>query len=153
MATQSVASAHRPMVEDNPRYDVVHDALRSSLIMLHSLAADNPLNGVTQVEAQRFHKKYRIPVERDVIVRGVLALRSQVDIKVEFEAIQDWRSGNPNEPHRPIELRVGEHKYTRLESEVLYRAFLPQSRWETLRNLSRLHWLLIVACIFAAMTQ
>jgi hypothetical protein len=119
----------------------------------HSPLNYTPLSGVTPIEAKRFHKKYRLPVERDVFVRGVLALRSQDDIKVQFENIQDTRSKAPDAPHRPIELRVGEQRYTRLESDILYKAFLPQSRWETLRSLSRLHWLLIVACIFAAMTQ
>lgn len=101
----------------------------------------------------KFHKDYELPAEQDMFVRGVLALRSRLDIKAEFEAIQRLRLGIPDEPHHPIELQIGEQKYTRLESDILYKAFLPQSRWETLKGLSRLHRLLIVACIFAAMTQ
>ena len=127
--------------------------------MLHSLS--NYLSELTQSQAERFHKKYQLRVERDVFVRGVFALRSQSDITNEFSIIQASYPRHPNEPQIPIELRVGKHRYTRLESEILYKAFLPegkwegkwQGKWETLKNLSRLHRLLIVACIFAAMTQ
>jgi len=155
MATSiaSQASVHEPTIEENSRYDTLRNVHEKVLTMVNSVEEDNPLNRVTEENAIRFHMKYDLPVEQDVFVRGVLALRSQVDIKPEFEIIQTWRKGHPNEPHRPIELRVGEQRYTRLESEVLYKAFLPQSRWQTLRSLSRLHRLLIVACIFAAMTQ
>jgi len=152
--TASLASVHEPTIEDNPRYDLTTRAVFAKfLTVIDSVEEDNPLNRVTEENAIRFHTKYQLPVEQDIFVRGVLALRSQVDIKAEFEFIQASRSEHPNEPHRPIELRVGKQRYTRLESEVLYKAFLPQSRWETLRCLSRLHRLLIVACIFAAMTQ
>jgi hypothetical protein len=120
---------------------------------LRSVEDDNPLNGVNEEYAIKFLTRYQLPVEQDVFVRGVIALRSQVDIKVELEAIQEERSQSPNGPQYPIELRVGKHTYTQLESEILYRAFLPQSRWKTLKSLSRLHRLLIIACIYAAMTQ
>ena len=149
----SIARVHRLRVEDIARYDILHDAFISFMTLVHSVEEHNPLNNVTQKEAKRFHKKYRIPVERDVFIRGVLALRSQVDIKAAFEDVQSARLEHPNGPHSRIELRVGEEKYTRLESEILYKAFLPQGRMETLRSLSRLHRLLIIACIFAAMTQ
>lgn len=141
------------MVQDNPRYVIHRGVSESFLTMFNSVEDDNPLNGVTAEDAVRFHVKYQLPVEENVFVRGVLALRSQVDIKAKFESIRKSRLGHPNEQLSPIELRVGEHVYTGLESEILYKAFLPQSRKETLRNLSRLHRLLIVACIFAAMTQ
>jgi hypothetical protein len=152
-ATPPTAFVHRLAVEDNPKYNIPCDALGTPLIILHSVPDDNPLNKVTEKEAVRFHRKYQLQVEQDVFVRGVIALRSQVDIKAEFEVIQELRSKEPNVPHNPIELRVGEHRYTRLESEILYKDFLPQSRKETLGSLSRLHRLLIVACIYAAMTQ
>ncbi|KAF3034336.1 hypothetical protein E8E12_005986 [Didymella heteroderae] len=102
MASPHTAFVHRPTIEDNPN---VED--------------DNPLNGVNEEYAKDFHEKYKLPVERDVFVRGVLALRSQVDIKVELEAIQEERLRTPNEPHHPIELRVGRHIYTQLESDIL----------------------------------
>ncbi|KAI4644271.1 hypothetical protein J4E93_006171 [Alternaria ventricosa] len=140
MATSiaSQASVHEPTIEDNPRYDLTtRTVFAKFLTMIDSVEEDNPLNGVTQENAIRFHMKYDLPVEQDVFVRGVLALRSQVDIKPVFERIQTRRREHPNEPRRPIELHVGEQRYTRLESEVLYKAFLPQSRWETLRSLSR----------------
>lgn len=47
----------------------------------------NPLYGVTEYEAGRFYDKYKPPIEKDVFVRGVLALRSQMDMKTKFEEI------------------------------------------------------------------
>lgn len=147
--SEFVDGVYKLKVADNPKYNILCASIGSSLIILFSLDDSNPLNGVTQEEARTFYKKYRVPVERGVFVRGVLALRTQGDIRTVFENIQDSRSKTPG----PIELFVGEQRYTRLESEMLYKAFLPQTRWETLRSLSRLHRLLIVACIFAAVTQ
>jgi len=142
-------------LDENPVYDIIYNLSRTFLIMLYSPSIYNPLSGVTHKEAQRFHEKYQLPglVEQDVFIRGVIALRSQSDITNLFEDVRDARSKTPKELHRPIELSVGEQKYTRLESQILYKAFLPQSRWETLRDISRLHRLLIMACILAAVTQ
>jgi len=49
-------------------------------------------------------------------------------------------------------LKLGEHEYSKIETEVLYNAWM-RGKIETLKSLSRLHRLLIVACIYAAMTQ
>jgi hypothetical protein len=110
------------------------------------------LNGATERHAKRFYERYQLPIEEDQFVRGVLAVRSQDEIEVLFREIADKRARDVDERSRPIILKIGHHKYTRLESDVLYNAWTRGKR-ATLRNLSRLHWLLIFACIYAAITQ
>jgi hypothetical protein len=118
-----------------------------------------PLSGVTQQHAEEFHERNQLPIEKDVFVRGVLAIRHQEEIEGEFEDIARQRAndareqGQDPEPWKHlIQLRIGTHVYTRIESEVLCNAWT-RTRKETFRGLSRLHKLLIVACIYAAMTQ
>lgn len=111
-----------------------------------------PLNRLRAKHASAFHEKYQLPIERDVFVRGVFAIRSQVDIQTKFNSIKERRSPAGDEWSEPIELSIGQHTFTALESEVIYKAWTRDAR-ETLMNLSRLHRLLIVACSFAAMTQ
>jgi hypothetical protein len=111
-----------------------------------------PLNGATEKHAEKFYERYQLPIEKDVFIRGVLAVRSQAEIEFQFKEIAGKRAIDADERRLPIELRIGDHKYTRLESEVLYNAWT-RGRKATLMNLSRLHRLLIVACIYAAMTQ
>lgn len=101
-----------------------------------------PLDGVTEAHAKTFWETYNLPIELDVFIRGVLAVRSQ-------EEIEECIRGTAG---RPFELTMGNHKYTQLESAVLYNAWT-RGRWEIFRNLSRSHCLLIVACIYAAITQ
>lgn len=106
-----------------------------------------PLNGVTEQHATDFYNGHYLPVEKDVFIRGVIALRSRDDIESKFrEYLHDPES------RQTIRLRIGKHKYSRIETAVLYNAWM-RSKRETLRHLSRLHRLLIVACIYAAMTQ
>lgn len=87
-----------------------------------------------------------------MFVRGVLALRSRVLIERKFADIARSRLRNLDERGSVLLLRIGQHEYSKLETEVLYNAWT-RNKKETLKNLSRLHRLLIVACIFAAMTQ
>jgi hypothetical protein len=107
-----------------------------------------PLNGVTEQDVISFYDTYELPIGRDVFIRGVLALRHQAFIEPWFR--QFAKSSPKTCP--AIELNIGTHKYTKLEIEVLYNAWT-RGKIETLKNLSRLHRLLIVACIYAAMTQ
>ncbi|KAI0604133.1 MFS sugar transporter like protein [Pyrenophora tritici-repentis] len=107
-----------------------------------------PLDGVTEQDAIRFHNEYELPIEQDQFVRGVLALRHQASIEPRLRKIV---RSSP-EARVGTKLRIGKHRYTRLEIDVLYNAWT-RSKTETLRNLSRLHRLLVVACIYAAMTQ
>jgi len=113
-----------------------------------SVGSRYPLNGVAEQDIIWFYDAYELPIEKDVFIRGVLALRHQTFIEPRFRQLA--RSS----PEAPVgtKLSIGTHKYTRLEIEVLYNAWTRGKR-ETLKNLSRLHRLLIVACIYAAMTQ
>jgi hypothetical protein len=111
-----------------------------------------PLNGVKESHAERFLEFYQLPIEKDVFVRGVLAVRSRDEIEARFKQIADQHANDTDEKVRPVELQIGTHKYTRLETEVLYNAWT-RGKKATLMNLSRLHRLLIFACIYAAMTQ
>ncbi|KAJ8117086.1 hypothetical protein OPT61_g1627 [Boeremia exigua] len=106
-----------------------------------------PLNRVTERHAAYFYSRHDLPIEEDLFIRGVLALRSQDDIESEFRKLVCAGEWDQN-----TRLRIGDHEYSRIETEVLYNAWMRGKR-ETLRNLSRLHRLLIVACIYAAMTQ
>ena len=117
-----------------------------------------------------FHRRNRLPIEEEVSVRGALAVLHQNEILRKFRKIAkkiskiedtSWYAMFWNfllsffkhqTPPNPVILTIGEHKYTRLESQVLYLAWTRTKR-ETFRNLSRLHRLLIAACIYAAMTQ
>lgn len=131
-------------------------------VLIHdSLAPDEPLQRFTESDAEDFHKRNQLPVERDVFVRGVMALRHQSEIRFKFEKIAEKEAENKKEakkigtahiPHKPVSLKIQTHEYTELESEVLYQAWT-RSKKETFRNLSRLHRLLVVTCIYAAMTQ
>jgi hypothetical protein len=105
-----------------------------------------------------------------VSVRGALAVLHQNEIQRKFRKIAkkiaksektSWYAMSwsfllsffkHQTPPNPVILTIGEHKYTKLESQVLYLAWTRTKR-ETFRNLSRLHRLLIAACIYAAMTQ
>jgi hypothetical protein len=118
----------------------------------NSIGLRFPLNLVTEQHAIRFQKLYQLPIEEAVFVRGVLALRSQDLILPAFEKIAKTRSRDGNEWNSPIQLKIGDHEYSRLETEILYNAWT-RSKIETLKHFSMLHWLLIVACIYAAMTQ
>jgi hypothetical protein len=111
-----------------------------------------PLNLVTAQHAIRFRKRYQLPIEEAVFVRGVLALRSQDLIESKFKRFARERSRDANEWHEAIQLRLGDHEYTKLETEVMYNAWT-WGKIETLRNFSLLHRLLVVDCIYAAMTQ
>lgn len=104
-----------------------------------------PLNGVDEVHARQFLAKYRLRIDPDLFIRGFLAFRHRHDIEPRLRRKLD--STSP-----PYELKIGDHEYKPLEVEVLQQ-FWTRGKWETLRHMSRLHWLLIVACIFAAMTQ
>jgi hypothetical protein len=110
------------------------------------------LNLVTAQHAIRFRERYQLPIEEAVFVRGVLALRSQDLIESKFKRFARERSRDANEWHGAIQLRLGDHEYTKLETEVMYNAWT-RGKIETLRNFSLLHRLLVVACIYAAMTQ
>jgi hypothetical protein len=118
-----------------------------------------PLSGATQEHAEEFYERNQLFIEKDVFVRGVLAVRHQEDIEGELKDIAKRRAENAKErgeDPKPwkhlVELRIGTHLYTRLESEVLCNAWT-RTQKETFQSLSRLHRLLIVACIYAAMTQ
>lgn len=119
-----------------------------------------PLHEVTEFHASKFHDLYDLQthIEKDVFIRGVLALRSQLDIEAKFDATIENEDSTDFihqavDPTK-IELRLGEHRYTRLESQILYTAWKrSNSKWKTLKSLSAMHRLLIVACIYAAMTQ
>jgi hypothetical protein len=123
-----------------------------SLADNQSIGKRYPLNKVNEKHAEKFYDRYQLQVEKDVFIRGVLAVRSQHDIEFLFKEIARKRVGDATQRHRPIELKIGSHEYTRLESEILYNAWT-RGKKATLMNLSRLHRLLIVACIYAAMTQ
>jgi hypothetical protein len=118
----------------------------------NSVGSRFPLNLVTAQHAIEFHRRYQLPIEEAVFVRGVLALRSQDLIESKFKRFAKNRSRAANEWHGAIQLRLGNHEYTKLETEVLYNAWT-RGKIETLKNFSLLHRLLVVACIFAAMTQ
>jgi hypothetical protein len=121
-------------------------------MVFDSIGSHFPLNRLKAKHASDFHEKYQLPIDKAVFVRGVLALRSQFDIQPKFNDIKEIRSPDGNEWSEPIELSIGQHTFTRLESEIIYKAWTRNAR-ETLMSLSRLHRLLIVACSFAAMTQ
>jgi hypothetical protein len=112
-----------------------------------------PLNLVTARHAIEFHRRYQLPIEEAVFVRGVLALRSQDLIEQKFKRFpRSERSTDANEWRGAFQLRLGDHEYTKLETEVLYNAWT-MGKIETLKSFSLLHRLLVVACIYAAMTQ
>ncbi|KAI4913361.1 hypothetical protein J4E85_010815 [Alternaria conjuncta] len=48
-----------------------------------------PLGNVTEEMAEKFHKKYQLPVDRDVFTRGVLALQSQADLHPSLGSTRD----------------------------------------------------------------
>jgi hypothetical protein len=131
---------------------------------------EKPADEIMQVCAAEFHKRNELLVEKEVLVRGVLALLHQNEIQSKFKKIMkkiaksestSWYAISwsflfsffkRQTPPNPVILTVGKHRYTRLESQVLYLAWT-RTKGETFRNLSRLHRLLIAACIYAAMTQ
>ncbi|KAI4640769.1 hypothetical protein J4E93_008361 [Alternaria ventricosa] len=49
----------------------------------------NSLGNVTEEMAEKFHKKYQLPVDRDVFTRGVLALRLQADLHPSLGSTHD----------------------------------------------------------------
>ena len=99
------------------------------------------LHGITDDHAIQFWKKYDLDIEKDVFVKGVLAVRERAKIMAVFE-----------ESPQLQELKFGPYKLTELELRVLKNAWTRTPK-QTVRQLSRLHWILIVACIFAAITQ
>ena len=102
-----------------------------------------PLKGVEETHIRKFHERNDLPIEEEIFVRGVLAFRHQKQLLGVFEDT----SANVD-----IDMEIGDHQYTKQETEVIRKAWT-RNRLETFRNLARLHRLLIVACIFAAMTQ
>jgi hypothetical protein len=122
-----------------------------------------PLNQLEEHHISDFHERNHLPIEKEVFIRGVLAYRHRVQIEGQFDSIANDRpatKGKKNEKdkkdykswgHR-IDMNIGTHSYTRIESEVIHNAWT-RDRKDTFMNLSRLHRLLIVACIYAAMTQ
>ncbi|KAH6629841.1 major facilitator superfamily domain-containing protein [Boeremia exigua] len=131
------------------------------------ISQHEPLYGVTKEYAEAFYDIAQLPIEREVFKRGVIALRHQPELQHKFiedmeaESIEKEKvKDNPladHTPHKPIPLRIFDLEYTELESETLYAAWTKtekiSSQWETFKNLSRLHHLLIVTCVYAAMTQ
>jgi hypothetical protein len=107
--------------------------------------ADSPgtkyyLNGITDEHARAFHTHYELEIEEGVFIRGVLAMRHRTQLEHMLKS-DDWQG-----------IEVADQKFTPLEFKVIKRNWT-RERWDTLRHLSRLHRILIVACIFAAMTQ
>lgn len=104
------------------------------------------LHGVTDKDTHRFWSKYKLQIEEDVFTKGVLFMRHLPQLVAAFE--------NEKIQRRTLHtgLKIGNYEYTELEWQSI-RNSLTRNKWETVCNLSRLHWILIVACIFAAMTQ
>lgn len=98
------------------------------------------LNGVTDEHAIRFHEHYKLDIEREVFIRGVLAMRHRIQLEQMLKS-DHWRG-----------IKIADYEFTDLEFKILKRTWT-RGRKDTLRHLSRLHWILIVACVFAAMTQ
>ncbi|KAI9686894.1 MAG: hypothetical protein M1822_002647 [Bathelium mastoideum] len=113
-----------------------------------NLGENYPLNGVTDEHARQFRKKYKLQVEEDVFIRGVLATRNRAVIEARFRKAIEV-SGRQDVS---LKLKIGTYTFTDLEVESLKGSWT-RGRWETLRHTARLHWLLIVTCNFAAVTQ
>ncbi|KAI9660944.1 MAG: hypothetical protein M1821_009271 [Bathelium mastoideum] len=114
-----------------------------------NLGEKYPLNGVTDEHARQFRNKYKLfRVEEDVFIRGVLATRQRAVIEARFrKAFKDLGREDVS-----FKLKIGTYTFTDSEVESFKGAWT-RGKWETLLHISRLHWLLIVTCIFAAVTQ
>jgi hypothetical protein len=108
-----------------------------------SVGPREPLKGVEEAHIRHFYETNHLPIELEIFIRGVLAFRHQKQILGEFEDIP---------ANVDIDMKIGVHQYTKQETEVIRKAWT-KNRLGTFRNLARLHRLLIVACIYAAMTQ